>query len=187
MRSDNAASSQAQGPAPRFRPFRIKRPPVEAPRKIVEQKRRAKKQFARRKQRAIEEKRRERVRFNIRVARAVAMVARSRCTTRHACRCVGLKVGTKSETTVKRLCDQRRIPRWRASAKCRAVLQISVPDPSPQAKARLGRMYAMTTHAPSPAFVDSPAQQQAARERRRLLRQRYARNISARANTEVRR
>jgi hypothetical protein len=96
-----------------------------------------------------------------------------------------LKVGTKSETTVKRLCDQLRIPRWRASAKCRALLLISLPDPSPQAKARPRR--AMTTHAPSAAFVDSPAQQQAARERRRLLRQQYARKLSARANTEVRR
>ncbi len=174
MRSDNAASSQAQGPAPRFRPFRIKRPPVEAPRKIVEQKRRAKKQFARRKQRAIEEKRRERVRFNIRVARAVAMVARSRCTTRHACRCVGLKIGTKSECAVKTACDRQRILRWRASPTCRAILQISLPYPPPQAKAR-PRRFAMATHVPSPAFVDSPARRKAASARRRLHQRRRAR------------
>jgi hypothetical protein len=76
---------------------------------------------------AAEDKRRDRIRFNIRVARAVALISESRCTTRHACRRVGLKVGTKSETTVQRRCDQLGIPRWRASEKSRRVLQISVP------------------------------------------------------------
>jgi hypothetical protein len=117
-----------------------------------------------------DEKRRARIRFKIRVARAVGMIARSGCTTRQACRCVGLKVGTKSERAVKAACDSLRIPRWRASPTCRAVLQLSLPH---EAKARPRPMRAMQTHEPSPAFVDSPA--------RRRLKLRYVTT-----NTEAR-
>jgi hypothetical protein len=152
-------------PTTRFRPFRITR--------IVTDTMREKNRCTEEK-RETDEKRRESTLFNIRVQRAVALIARSRCTTRHACRCVGLKIGTKSECAVKTACDRQRILRWRASPTCRAVLQISLPYPSPQAKAR-PRRFAMTTHVPSPAFVDSPARRKAASARRRLHQRRHAR------------
>jgi hypothetical protein len=113
--------------------------------------------------------------FQIRVERAVSLIARSGCTTRHACRCVGLKVGTTSETTVKLICDERPIPRWRASSRCRGILQISLPL-APLVRPR--RPFATATHVPSPAFVDSPARQQAARERRRRLKEATYRRVN---------
>jgi hypothetical protein len=136
--------------APRVRRWRISRPVVSLPHDTEKQ-------------------------FRIRVERAVSLIARSGCMTRQACRSVDLKVGTKSETTVKRICDQRRIPRWRASPNCRAVLQISLPL-APLVRPR--RPFAIATHVPAPAFVDSPARQQAARERRRLLREVTSRRVS---------
>ncbi|MGA7994786.1 MAG: hypothetical protein WCA28_07730 [Bradyrhizobium sp.] len=50
--------------------------------------------------------------FNIRIERAICAIARSGTNTRAACRSVGL-IGSEAERIVRRLCDDRAIPRKR--------------------------------------------------------------------------
>lgn len=110
MDSNKLARQQAQAPSsnkPRPRRWRIPRP-TEAP-KFPEP---SPEQIQRH--------------LRIRVERAVSLIAKSGCMTRWACRSVGL-TDTGNETTVRQLCDERGIPRWRASVHSRALLQLRAP------------------------------------------------------------
>jgi hypothetical protein len=86
----NADTAQApQANIPRCRPFRIPRVEMDP---------------------TADKLRQERIAFNICVERAVSMIARERCSTRRACRAVGFP-GGKAERAVRKLCDERHIPR----------------------------------------------------------------------------
>ncbi len=64
--------------------------------------------------------------FAVRIERAIGIIAREHIPTRAACRRVGL-IGSTAEAEVKRLCDVRGVPRWKASERSRALLQLRLP------------------------------------------------------------